>query len=104
MKRSDPFYIILHDLSLAEQSLTQVFEDSFKNEDDLKNCSFRPKKIKFIKKKCPCRNCIQRLHYPAFAAFLKHHVGTRNSALKTGDWSFKGYKVGTKDLGIGNRE
>ena len=29
-----------------------------------------PKKIKFAQKKCPWRSCIQRLHYPAFAAFL----------------------------------
>ena len=28
-----------------------------------------PKKIKYIKKICPFRNCIQRMHYP-FAAFF----------------------------------
>ena len=28
------------------------------------------KEIMYIKTVCPCRSCIQRLHYPAFAAFL----------------------------------
>ena len=33
-------------------------------------------KMKFIKKTCPCRNCIQHLHYPALQHFLYEQAGT----------------------------
>ena len=34
---------------------------------------------------CPCRNCIQRLHYPAFAAFFCHNSNFKD--LKCIIWS-----------------
>ena len=39
--------------------------------------AFCPTKIDDLKTKCPCRSHIQRLHYPAFAAFffvMMHHL------------------------------
>ena len=49
-----------------------------------------PKKIEFIKNKCPCRNCIQRLHYPAFPAFFSTGPQQINSNLQTGLRSNRG--------------
>ena len=34
----------------------------------------KEKRIKYIKKPCPCRNHIQRLHYPVFAAFFMYEL------------------------------
>ena len=47
--------------------------------------SFAPpqKKMKCVKKICPCQYCIQRLHCPAFVAFFKKRLYMYEKTLNT---------------------